>query len=81
MGKIFSAPKAPTPTYTAPTQSTSTTTSTTTEETKEPSADEVRLQNILNRRRGRLGTVATSLGGVLSTTTNAQSTGKTLLGE
>ena len=50
----------------------------------EPTADEIRLQNMLRRRRGRQGTIETSFRGVLSDMTENNSavpTRKTLLGE
>lgn len=76
MGKIFSQPKMPAlPTYTPPAEPA--------EEPKEDpekTADDQRAENILNRHRGRAGTVATSFRGVLSDSAFAP-TRKTLLGE
>ncbi len=76
MAKIISPPKAPkivevpvaveTPVIEA-------------ETTPEPTADEMRVKNILSRRRGRLGTILTSISGVLSDTSSPSR--KTLLGE
>jgi hypothetical protein len=91
MAKVLSKPKAPkiievpvaTPTP-APVVETPVDTA------PEPTADELRVQNILTRRRGRLGTIITSIKGVLNDTrssseavaqTNKNPARKTLLGE
>jgi len=90
MGKIFSAPQppaAPTIVYTAapaadPAPATTDTASTETDTTApEVTADDKRLQDILTRRRGRLGTIATSFSGVLSSDASLTPARKTLLGE
>ena len=47
----------------------------------EPTADELRVHNILTRKRGRLGTIGSSLRGVLSDTNIFAPIRKTLLGE
>ena len=47
----------------------------------EQTADEQRLENIMTRRRGRLGTVATSFKGVLDSDSSLAPQRKTLLGE
>lgn len=78
MGKIFSPPKMPdlpvvTSTPVEPVVDTST-------EDAEKTADELRAANILARRRGRAGTIATSFRGVLSDAAFTPER-KTLLGE
>ncbi len=50
--------------------------------TPEVTPDEQRVQNILTRNRGRVGTIGTSFSGVLTATNNAAIPArKTLLGE
>lgn len=76
MGKLISKPKMPAlPTYTPPPEPVA-------EPVVDPekTADEQRAENIMNRHRGRIGTVATSFRGVLSDSAFAP-TRKTLLGE
>lgn len=47
----------------------------------EVTPDEQRVQNILTRKRGRLGTIATSFNGILNSETANTPIRKTLLGE
>jgi hypothetical protein len=94
MGKIFSPPKMPsaptiiyesaaaktTPTADTTASDSSTPPSSSTGDTPEPTLDELRVQDILTRSRGRLGTIGTSFRGVLEPNTLAP-VRKTLLGE
>lgn len=79
MGKIFKKPKMPTlpplPAYTPPEPTPTETTD------NEPTPDEQRVANILSRKRGRLGTIATSFNGILQNGNDLSLTRKTLLGE
>lgn len=89
MSKIFSTPKMPSMPLIqyvpVETSAPKTDTPATPEENPEHSAEEQRINTLLNRRRGRMGTIGTSLRGVFSDTTitdpNAQPARKTLLGE
>ena len=93
MGSITSSPKLPKaqapviitmPASAAPTQTTTTptTTTTTTDTANDPAViAKNREDNLLSRGRGVLGTVLTSLRGVLADTTAKTSARKTLLGE
>jgi hypothetical protein len=75
MGKLFSAPKAPTLPSLPPIVDTSTPVTTTT-------PDQQRMQDILTRNRGRVGTITTSFNGVLSNSDSSNLPArKTLLGE
>ena len=77
MGKIFSKPKMPpVPTF----EPTPIVVDETPKVDPEVEADEQRARNILNRHRGRLGTINTSFRGVLSDSAFTP-TRKTLLGE
>ena len=90
MGSLFSAPKQPAilppplrrtePPRAVPPQSSSNAT----EENSQPAqrSAEARVENILNRRRGRSGTIQTSFRGVLgSRTDDGRPKRKSLLGE
>lgn len=86
MGSITKQPKAPTITTVAPSAPTpSTTTVTPTSEPTKTDAEisaESRTQSLLRRSRGRLGTIATSFRGFLSSAdNNTDNKRKTLLGE
>ncbi len=78
--KIVSTPQELKPLET--TASTTTTTETTvSDEPVEQTAEEARVENILNRSRGTSGTVRTSYTGVLSPSDETSLSRKTLLGE
>jgi hypothetical protein len=85
MAKIFSPPKmpAPAPIIIDKTESPAAQTETRddSEAIPEISADEQRVQNILTRKRGRLGTIGTSFRGVLNDGNTLSPARKTLLGE
>ncbi len=83
MGSLSAPPRAPQTSvvYTAPAAITPTTPQdTTTPTTPAPTASEIRTQNLLQRDRGRLGTITTSLRGLLAPAV-PQGQKKTLLGE
>ena len=84
MGSLSSRPKVPSTQPVVivqnPTPTTGATTTVETVEDPSQSASEARSENLLSRRRGRLGTVNTSLRGILQTVGSAVSR-KTLLGE
>jgi hypothetical protein len=81
MGKIISQPKAPP----APVLPPEPVVEKAPEAPAGPTEDELRVQNLLRRRRGRLGTITTSLSGALSAAAETAKAGtpvrKTLLGE
>lgn len=80
MAKIFSLPKMPS-TPAPAVQKLPDTVNVADITPTEPSEDEIRVENILNRKRGRLGTIATSFNGVLNDTISNAPARKTLLGE
>ena len=79
MGKIISPPKmpdpviieAPPPPPPPPEPA----------ENTELTEEQIRVQNMLSRKRGRLGTIATSFNGILNDATGMAPARKTLLGE
>ena len=84
MGSISSRPKTPEPqvVYVPATSSTPTVSTSTDDDstpTTEERARETRTQNLLQRNRGRFGTILNGFRGVLSTSSSSQR--KTLLGE
>lgn len=86
MGKIISIPKAPKapappPPVVVKAPEPEPTPVAAPEPTAEELADAERVKAIASRRRGRLGTVGTSLRGVLSDTIGDAAGRKTLLGE
>jgi hypothetical protein len=95
MGKLFSAPKAPQLPSLPPIIDTSSTILNTTtdagdpptgsgggdDDTTEITPDQKRVQDILTRNRGRVGTITTSFNGVLSDAIANVPARKTLLGE
>ena len=83
MGKIFSKPKMPSMSKNPIIEDISGATGITseTEDGSEVTTDEQRVLDIMNRKRGRMGTIATSLSGVLTNETDNLPVRKTLLGE
>lgn len=86
MGSISSRPKVPEPqvvyvpaTPSTPSVSTTTEGSGDSTSTSEERARETRTQNLLQRNRGRLGTILSGFRGVLNASNSSQR--KTLLGE